>query len=112
RYHNLTPDYPLELQDDNVRSFSSFENRLDYGIKAGLGFAFIFDPVELHIEASYKHSFSSLFKADYYSQYYYRYSYQMNIIVSVGLHFQLGRRTGKTRQQIRREAIESLNESN
>lgn len=108
RYHNLTPDYPLELQDEYTRSFTSFENRLDYGIKAGLGFAFIFDPVELHIEAMYKHSFGSLFKEDYYSPYYYRYSYQMNIIFSVGLHFQLGKRIGKTRHQIRREARESV----
>ena len=108
RYHNLTPDYPLELQDEYTRSFTSFENRLDYGIKAGLGFAFIFDPVELHIEAMYKHSFGSLFKEDYYSPYYYRYSYQMNIIFSVGLHFQLGKRIGKTKHQIRREARESV----
>ena len=32
----------------------------------------------------------------------------MNVIISVGLHFQLGKRIGKTRQQIRREARESV----
>ena len=107
-YHNLTPGYSLTLEDDYVRSFAPFEKRFDYGIKAGLGFGFVFDPVEIHIQAMYKHSFASLFEADYYSQYYYRYSYQMNVVISAGLHIQLGKRTGKTRQQIRREARESL----
>ena len=110
RYHNLTPNYPISFEEnaDYVRSFTPFENRFDYGIKAGLGFGFVFDPVEIHIQAMYKHSFASLFEADYSSQYYYRYSYQMNVIISVGLHFQLGKRIGKTRQQIRREARESV----
>ena len=108
RYQNLTPGYEIKLEDAYVRSFTPFEKRFDYGIKAGLGFGFVFDPVEIHIEAMYKHAFASLFEADYYSQYYYRYSYQMNVIISVGLHFQLGKRIGKTRQQIRREARESL----
>ena len=110
RYHNLTPDYSISFEEnaDYVRSFTPFENRFDYGIKAGLGFGFVFDPVEIHIQAMYKHSFASLFEADYYSQYYYRYSYQMNVIISVGLHFQLGKRIGKTRQQIRKEARESV----
>lgn len=100
---NLTPDYPYEYVSFE-REFADFENRFDFGIKGGLGFAFMFDPVEIHIQAMYKHSFSSLFKANYYSAYYYRYSYQQNVIISLGLHFQLGKRVGKTRQQLRKEA--------
>lgn len=107
QYINLTPDYPYTSLTSE-REFTSFENRFDYGIKGGLGFAFIFDPVEIHISASYKHSFSSLFKQDYYSKYYYRYSYQQNVVIALGLHFQLGRRVGKTDRQIRKEARESL----
>ncbi len=103
QYVNLTPDYGYGSVS-HEREFASFENRFDYGIKGGVGFGFIFDPVEIHIQAMYKHSFSSLFEPDYYSRYYYRYSYQQNIIVSVGLHFQLGRRVGKTRRQLREEA--------
>lgn len=100
---NLTPDYSYESVS-HEREFADFENRFDYGIKGGLGFGFIFDPVEIHVQAMYKHSFSSLFKADYYSSYYYRYSYQQNVIISVGLHFQLGKRVGRTRGQLRKEA--------
>lgn len=103
QYVNLTPDYGFDSVSME-REFASFENRFDYGIKGGVGFGFIFDPVEIHVQAMYKHSFSSLFKPNYYSSYYYRYSYQQNIVVSVGLHFQLGRRVGKTRRQLREEA--------
>lgn len=103
KFINLTPDYDYASVSFE-REFASFENRLDYGIKGGVGFAFIFDPIEIHFQAMYKHSYSSLFKPNYYSSYYYRYSYQQNIIVSVGLHFQLGKRIGKTRRQIRDEA--------
>lgn len=103
QYINLTPDYAYESLSFE-REFASFEKRFDYGIKGGVGFGFIFDPVEIHVQAMYKHSFSSLFAPNYYSSYYYRYSYQQNVIVSVGLHFQLGRRIGKTRRQLREEA--------
>lgn len=108
-YVNLTPDHAYESVSFE-REFAGFEKRFDYGIKGGIGFGFIFDPVEIHIQAMYKHSFSSLFEPNYYSSYYYRYSYQQNVIVSVGLHFQLGRRVGKTRSQIRREARAFVNE--
>ena len=85
QYVNLTPDYGFDSVSME-REFASFENRFDYGIKGGVGFGFIFDPVEIHVQAMY------------------RYSYQQNIVVSVGLHFQLGRRVGKTRRQLREEA--------
>ncbi len=107
-YTNLTPSYDA-LNEEYANKFTDFEKRFDYGVKGGVGFAFVFDPVEIHIQAMYKHSFASLFSADYNSTYYYRYSYQQNIIVSVGLHVQLGKRVGKSKAQIRREAMEFAN---
>lgn len=91
-------------QDDYAHKFASFEKRLDYGLKGGVGFAFIFDPIEIHFTATYKHSFSSLCHPDYSSNYYYRYAYPMNITVSAGVHFQLTKRSGKTKHELRREA--------
>jgi hypothetical protein len=85
-------------------SFLETDRRFDYGIKGGLGFGFIFDPVEIHITAMYKHSLSSLYQPDYYSKYYYRYAYPSNIIISAGVHFQLSKRTGKTRKELKEEA--------
>lgn len=52
----------------------------------------------------YKHSFSSLYQPDYYSEYYYRFAYPSNIIVSAGVHFQLTKRTGSTKSQLKKEA--------
>ncbi len=107
QYVNLSPSYD-SLNEEYVNKFTDFETRFDYGVKGGLGFGFVFDPVEIHIQAMYKHSFASLFDADYNSSYYYRYSYQQNIIISVGLHFQLGKRVGKTVREIRREARDAV----
>ena len=94
---------------DNIRnSFTDTDLRLDYGIKGGAGFAFVFDPIEIHFTAMYKHSFGSLYEPDYYSQYYYRYAYPANFIFSAGVHFQLTKRVGKTKHALRREAREHL----
>lgn len=84
--------------------FLPSDRRWDYGIKGGLGFGFVFDPVELHFTAMYKHSFGTLYEPDYYSKYYYRYAYPTNFIFSVGLHFQLTRRTGKSKHTLKLEA--------
>ena len=87
-------------------SFLETDRRWDYGIKGGLGFGFVFDPIEIHLKAAYKHALSSLYEPDHYSQYYYRYAYPSNIIISVGLHLQLTKRTGKTKAQLKKEAKE------
>ena len=89
-------------------SFLETDNRWDYGIKGGVGFGFIFDPVEIHIKAAYKHALSSLYEPDHYSKYYYRYAYPSNIIVSVGLHFHLTKRTGRTKAELKKEAKEHV----
>lgn len=97
-----------DISSEIAHSFIDSDRRFDYGIKGGAGFGFIFDPVEIHFQAMYKYSMGSLHKPDYYSKDYYRYSYPSNIVFSVGLHFQLTKRTGKTKHQIRREAKEQL----
>ncbi len=85
-------------------SFKDTDKRLDYGIKGGLGFGLVFDPLEFHVMASYKHSLSSLYTPDHNSQYYYRFAYPSNIVISAGLYFQLSKRTGKTRAALKNEA--------
>ena len=85
-------------------SFTETDRRLDYGLKGGVGLALVFDPLEFHITASYKHSLSSLYTPDHYSQYYYRLAYPSNIIVSAGVHYQLSKRTGKTKASLKKEA--------
>ena len=94
-----SPEYAV-----NQFSFLETDRRWDYGIKGGVGFGLVFDPIELHIKAMYKHSLSSLHNPDYHSPYFYRYAYPSNIIISAGLHFQLTKRTGKTKAQLKQEA--------
>ena len=99
-------EYKNEAYAAVQNQFLETDRRWDYGIKGGLGFGFIFDPIEVHLKAAYKHSLSSLYDPDYNSPYYYRYAYPSNIIISAGVHFQLTKRTGKTKAELRKEAKE------
>ncbi len=92
------------VKDELMFSFTETDRRWDYGIKGGVGFGIVFDPVEVHIQAAYKHSLSSLYEPDHYSQYYYRFAYPSNIVVSVGLHFHLSKRTGRTKAELKKLA--------
>lgn len=94
-------------------SFHELENRFDYGIKGGAGIAFVFDPIEIHIMCLYKYSLSNLHQPDInnrtmerdeYSKYYYKWSYPTNLVISAGIHYQLSKRTGKTRKVLRMQA--------
>ena len=89
-------------------SFTDYERRLDYGVKAGIGFGIVFDPVEIHFQGTYKHSFSTLFEPDYMSNFYYRYGYPSNIVISAGLHFHLSKRSGKSKADLKKEAKEMV----
>lgn len=96
------------VYEELVYSFTETDRRIDYGIKGGLGFGLVFDPLELHVQAMYKHSLSSLYEPDHYSQYYYRFAYPSNIIISAGLHFQLTKRTGRTKAELKKLAKEMV----
>ena len=84
--------------------FTPTDRRFDYGIKGGAGIGLVFDPIEIHIMASYKHAFASLYDPDHYSQYYYRFAYPSSLVISAGVHFQLTKRSGKTKASLKKEA--------
>ncbi len=84
--------------------FTPTDRRFDYGIKGGVGFGIVFDPIEIHLMATYKHALASLYDPDHYSQYYYRFAYPASLVVSAGIHFQLTKRSGKTKASLRKEA--------
>lgn len=96
------------VSEEVAHSFTDTDRRFDYGIKGGVGLGFIFDPIEIHLQAMYKHSLSSLYEPDHNSRYYYRFAYPSNIIISAGVHFQLTKRTGKTKAQLRKLAKEMV----
>ena len=92
------------VKDEVAKSFLDSDIRFDYGIKGGLGFGLVFDPIEIHFQAMYKHSLSSLYQPDHYSEYYYRFAYPSNIIISAGVHFQLTKRSGMTKKELKNKA--------
>ena len=94
------------LEPEFANAFRSYENRWDYGLQGGAGFALMFDPVEIHFNALVRWSWSSLYAPDYASKYYYRYAYPLDIMATVGVHFQLTKRSGKTTKALRRQAKE------
>ena len=95
------------LVDPEVEhSFVETDRRWDYGLKGGLGFGLVFDPVEFHLMATYKHSFGTLYEPDHYSEYYYRFAYPMNIVISAGIHVHLSKRTGMSKSALRKQARE------
>ena len=92
------------LEPEWADKFRSYERQLDYGFQGGAGFALVFDPVEIHFNCLIRWSWSNLYEPDYKSKYYYNYAYPLDIMATVGLHFQLSRRKGRTRKEIRQEA--------
>ena len=98
-----------EYVDESVRySFMEYDRRFDYGICGGVGMAFVFDPFEFHINLNVRYSWGTLYDYDYASPYYYRYAYPLDLSLTGGLYFHLTRRTGRSRGQIRREAIDRV----
>jgi len=91
-----------------ANAFKDTDIQLDYGLKGGVGFALMFDPIEFHVMGQVKYGWSSLYEPDYYSKYYYRYAYPFDICITAGVHFQLTKRTGKTKKDLRREAYDSV----
>lgn len=89
-----------------ANKFRDYEHRYDYGFQGGAGFAIMLDPIEIHFNCLVRWSWSSLYAADYFSQYYYRFANPIDIMATVGIHFQLQKRTGKTTAMLRRQAKE------
>ena len=94
------------VQPEYEHAFKDYEYRLDYGLQGGAGFALMFDPIEIHFNALIRWGWQSLYQPNYYSEYYYRYAYPLDIIITAGIHFQLGKRTGKTSADLKRQAKE------
>lgn len=100
RYPGKTGSVSEEVKN----SFVDTDRRWDYGLKGGLGFGIVFDPFEIHFQATYKYSLGTLYDPDHYSDYYYRFAYPSIITISAGIHFHLSKRTGKTKAELKREA--------
>lgn len=90
------------------KAFAATDRQPDYGLQGGAGIGFIFDPVEIHVNALLRYSWSSIYTPDsspsIYNQYYYRFAYPLDVNIMVGVYFQLTKRTGRTSKDLRRQA--------
>lgn len=91
-----------------LNSFKDTDRRFDYGICGGIGFGLVFDPLEFHINANVRYSWGTIYDPDYYSKDYYRFAYPFDVMVTAGVYFQLTRRTGRGKAQLRREAYQQV----
>lgn len=104
------PPEGMNTVSESIRhDFLPTDNRIDYGLKGGVGFALVFSPFELHFNGQIRYSWSSLYQPDAYDpegygRYYWRFAYPMDIFLTVGLHYELTPRYGRSRSSLRRLA--------
>ena len=93
-----------------VNAFKDTDNRWTYGVQGGLGLGFMVDPLEIHLNVQVKWGWSPYYQPNKYSPYYYRFAYPLDGAVTLGVYYQLTKRRGHTRCQLRRLAREVLME--
>ena len=103
--------------DDHYRyDWYDSDRRIDYGLQGGLGMGVFLGPLELFVMAQIRYGWSSIFEPDSQfpagsgyedrNKYYWRFAYPFDYIFSAGVNVPLGKRYGKTRQDLKREAYE------
>ena len=97
-----------DVSESIADSFLDTDRRFDYGICGGVGFGLVFDPVEFHINVNVRYSWGTIYDPDYVSKDYYRFAYPFDIMATAGVYFQLTRRTGRGKAQLRREAYNQV----
>jgi len=80
--------YRLESLKEND-SWDIYDNRFDYGIMGGAGFAVIFGRFEFQIEGDYQFSLSSIYHMNKYSDEYWVNVTPRNIIINATLFYHL-----------------------
>ena len=75
--------------DREVGVLNQYDNRFDYGLIGGLGFAVVFSPVEFHLEGNYKFALSSMYHANILSDQYWVFAYPSTIFASLGVFVNL-----------------------
>jgi len=89
-------------------NFYDYDIKLDYGLKGGAGFGIVFSPVEIHVKGMVRYGFGSIYERDYFSEDHFRTAKPFDIEITIGAHIHLGKRTGKTRSMLKREAYDMV----
>lgn len=103
----------LDHFNEVKNTFQDDENRWTAGLAGGPGFALMFDPFEIHVNALVKWGWITFYDPDFLGEgYYYRYAYPLDAALTIGLYYQLTPRIGRSRRDLRRLAREMVNEAN
>jgi len=103
-YRKSIDRYGEYLDKEYYNKFHDYEKPFDYGLQGGVSFGVMFDPFEIHVGGMLRYSWGNLFEPDYASEYYYRSCYPLDVMITVGIYYQLTKRTGKTTGTLKREA--------
>ncbi|MBQ7222085.1 MAG: hypothetical protein IJS02_01290 [Bacteroidales bacterium] len=71
------------------RDWNDMDNRFDYGLYGGAGFAIVFKPFEIHLEGNYKFSLSSYYHPNKLSYDYWLFARPNCISISAGIFFHI-----------------------
>jgi len=96
--------------------FAPYDKRFDYGINGGVGFGFVVDPMELHVNLRTRFSLSEFHDPKAYidptaENPRWWYSYPWDFTLSVALQFHLSKRTGRGTAALKKEARRRVEES-
>ena len=69
---------PYERYSSTEYKFMDYDRRASYGVRGGVGFGLMFDPIEIHVIAQGKWGWNSFWNPDYAHQYYYRFGYPLD----------------------------------
>ena len=104
----VDPNYKYDWYED--------DRQIDYGLQGGLGMGFFLGPCEFFVMAQLRYGWSSIFEPDQQfpagsgyedrNAVYWRFAYPFDYIFSAGVNFALGKRYGKTRKDLKREAYD------
>ena len=75
------------LKEDD--SWDQYDNRFEYGLMGGVGFAVIFGRFELQLEGDYQFSLSSIYHMNKYSDEYWLITTPRNIVLNLTLFYHL-----------------------
>lgn len=107
--HRLSIERFGDRVDESIRNaFADYDRRFDYGLTGGVGFGLVFDPFEFHINADVRYSWGTLFDPDYYHKDFFRFAYPLDFMLTAGIYFQLTKRTGLGKAQLRKEAYRQV----
>ncbi len=87
---NLGP-YGYYITSTNLKDgIPATTNKVGVGIMGGGGLAFVFKPVEFHLECNYKYAMSHFCNPKIYSEEHWVYTHANQLIFSLGVFFRLG----------------------